>query len=282
MAKIVMLDDQNVMIELNSGKRKMFPLDAVAYEDPRVDDEVKLYKDEDGSIYIDLSEEEILNNEPAEPKTKKKEKKEGRSAMGIAGFVIGIVALIFSFIPIINNIAFFMGIIATVFGIIGCITHKSKGMSIAGIIMGILAMVITLFLQSVWSKAFDDASEQLNDAVESANSQLDNMTGDNTEEILRNSVNVEFGEFSIYKDEYGFVKSSLAVTVTNLETENKTFSLHLEAVDGSGTRIMDDSIYANDLGAGQSQILEAFQYVQDDKYEAMQNVSFNVVEVSMY
>ena len=283
MAKIVMIDDQNVMVELKSGKRKVFPLDAVNYEDPRADDEVVLYKDEDGSIYIDLPEDEVENTKPTEAKSKnKKEKKEGRSALGIAGFVIGIVALIFSFIPIINNIAFFIGILAVVFGIIGCIIHKSKGMAIAGIVMGILAMVITLLLQSIWSKAFDEASEQLNDVIESADSQLDNMTGDNTEELLNKSISVEFGDFSIYKDEYGFIKSSLPVTITNLETENKTFSIHLEAIDGSGARIIDDTIYANDLGAGQSQILEAFQYIQDEKFDVMQNVTFNVVEVSMY
>ena len=283
MAKVVNVDAQGVTVELNSGKRRTYPIDAVAYENPMIGDEVQLFKDEDGEIYIDLPDEEVTKVKTSGPKKQPKgEKKDGKSGLGIAGFVIGIIAIIFSFIPIVNNIAFFIGIIAAVFGIIGAITHKSKGLSIAGIILGILAVVITLVLQSMWSKALDDASQSFNEAMESADTQMNNITGENTEEILNKSVDVEIGEFTMSKGEYGLVNSSLPVTVTNKESETKSFSFHLEAVDGSGARIMDDYIYANDLGAGQSQSFESFQFVTDDQFDAMQNASFNIVEASMY
>ena len=42
------------------------------------------------------------------------------------------------------------------------------------------------------------------------------------------------------------------------------------------------SSQANDLAAGQTQSFEIFQYVPDDKYDAMQAASFNIVEASMY
>ena len=158
MAKVIMVDAQSVTLEMNSGKKRTYPIDAVAYEDPAIGDEVKLYKDEDGSIYIDLPEEEPVSKSNKPARSVKKEKKEGQSGLGIAGFVIGVIAIIFSFIPIVNNIAFFIGIIAAVFGIVGAITHKRKGLSIAGVILGILAVVITLALQSMWSKAIDEVS----------------------------------------------------------------------------------------------------------------------------
>ena len=202
-------------------------------------------------------------------------KKEGNSGLGIAGFVVGIVSIIFSFLPIINNLAFFMGIIAAIFGLIGIFTHQKKGLSIAGVILGILAIGCTLMMQAAWSAALDEATE-------SANKELNNMTGENTEEILKNSVSVELGEFAMEKDEYGYVESSLPVTITNKESEAKTYSIHLEAVDESNIRIKDDTIYITDLGPNQTQTVEAFTYVSKDEYEAMQNITFNIVEVSMY
>ena len=282
MAKVFKVDAQSITIETNSGKQKSYPIAAVVYDDPRPGDVVNLHIDEDGSVFIDLPQEEIITKQTGKTKAGKKEKKEGRSGLGIAGFVIGIIAIVFSFIPIVNNIAFFIGIIAAVFGIIGAMTHKSKGLSIAGAVLGVLAVLITLALQSMWSKALDDASAQLDEAMASADTQLGYMTGENTEEILQNSLNVEFGEFTMSKNEYGLVKSSLPVTVTNLENETKSYSLHIEAVDGGNSRIMEDYVYANDLGAGQSQTFEVFQYIPDDKYDAMTDAAFSIVEASMY
>ena len=280
MAKVVKTDAQGITIEMNSGKRKVYPLDAVAYENPEPGDVVKLYKDENGAVFIDLPEEEEVTAKAAgKPKGGKKE---GRSGLGIAGFVIGIIAVAFSFVPIVNNAAFFIGILAAVFGLIGSVTHKNKGLSIAGLVLGVLAVIITLALQSMWSKALDDASAQLDEAMESADSELGYMTGEKTEEVLQNSVNVEFGELSLSKDEYGLVKSSLPVTLTNLESEAKNFSLHIEAVDSGNARIMEDYVYANDLGAGQSQTFEVFQYIPDEKYDAMADAVFRIAEASMY
>ena len=279
MAKVVKVDAQSITVEMNSGKQKVYPIEAVAFENPEPGDEVKLIKDQNGSVIIDLPDEEVPTKQTGKAKGGKKE---GKSGLGIAGFVIGIIAIVFSFIPIVNNIAFFIGILAAVFGLIGALTHKSKGLSIAGAVLGVLAVIITLALQSMWSKALDDASAQLDEAMQSADTQLGYMSGENTEEILQNYLNVELGEFTMSKDQYGLVKSSLPVTVTNIGSESKNFSLHIEAIDSGNSRIMEDYVYANDLGAGQSQTFEVFQYIPDDKYDAMTEASFSIVEASMY
>lgn len=279
MAKVVKVDAQSITVEMNSGKQKVYPIEAVAFENPEPGDEVQLIRDQNGSVIIDLPDEEVPTKQTGKTKGGKKE---GKSGLGIAGFVIGIIAIVFSFIPIVNNIAFFIGILAAVFGLIGALTHKSKGLSIAGAVLGVLAVIITLALQSMWSKALDDASAQLDDAMQSADTQLGYMSGENTEEILQNYLNVELGEFTMSKDQYGLVKSSLPVTVTNIGSESKNFSLHIEAIDSGNSRIMEDYVYANDLGAGQSQTFEVFQYIPDDKYDAMAEATFSIVEASMY
>lgn len=85
-----------------------------------------------------------------------------RSAMAITGIVIGAIALLTSFIPIINNFSFILALLGTVFaivGIIGCMRGKrrGKGMAIAGLVLNILAIILVLATQSMYSAALDEA-----------------------------------------------------------------------------------------------------------------------------
>lgn len=193
----------------------------------------------------------------------------------IVALVLGIIGLVFSFIPIVNNLAFFIGIIAIVFGVLALITKNKKGLSIAGIVTGVLAIAITLVLQASWSKALDDVSDELDENVA-------NMTGENTEELLGTAVNVELGTFTVSSDEYGLVTSSLPVTVTNLKDEKASFNITIEATNPDGSRIETGYVYVDDLGAGQSYSDEAFTYISSDDVETYQNATFKVIEVSMY
>lgn len=90
------------------------------------------------------------------------------------------------------------------------------------------------------------------------------------------------GELSLKKGSYGSIESSLAVTVKNLTDKQASFSIQIEALDSSGNRITQDYIYANDLGAGQSQNFKVFEYISSDNYEAMKEAKFNIVSVSEY
>lgn len=84
------------------------------------------------------------------------------SGMAIAGLVLGIVAIVTSFLPIINNISFFIGILGAIFAIIGIVgTGKGKkrgrGLAIAGLVVGILSIVIVLASQAFYSAVIDEA-----------------------------------------------------------------------------------------------------------------------------
>lgn len=82
------------------------------------------------------------------------------SGMAIAGFVLGIIGVTLSFIPIINNAAFFIGALGVVFAIVGISgiskgKAKGKGLAITGIILGIFAIIITIAMQATFSAAFN-------------------------------------------------------------------------------------------------------------------------------
>ena len=55
------------------------------------------------------------------------EKKVNKSGFAIAALVLGIIGIVFSFIPIINNAAFILGILAAIFAIISLVKKASKG-----------------------------------------------------------------------------------------------------------------------------------------------------------
>lgn len=145
-----------------------------------------------------------------------------------------------------------------------------------------MAIVITLVLQASWSKALNDATDELNANMDEINENFDNATGENTEELLGTAVNVDIGQFTVSTDEYGFVTSSLPVTVTNLKDTSASFSITIEAVNPDGSRIETGYVYADSLGAGQSVSDEVFTYISSEEVETYQNATFKVLEVSMY
>lgn len=197
-----------------------------------------------------------------------------KSGLGTAGLVLGIIGICTSFIPIINNLSFVMGVLAIIFGLIALVKQDSKGKTITTIILGILAIVITLNAQKT-------LSDSLNEALDTFNSEIDTMTGNKTEEILANNVDVTIGSFEATKQQYT-TDTRLTVNVKNKSSEAKSFSIQIEAVDSNDSRISQDTIYANNLNAGQSQDFEMFTFVSSDKVEDMKNATFNIIEVSMY
>lgn len=85
------------------------------------------------------------------------------SSMAITSLVIGILALITSFIPIINNGSFFIALIGAVFGVVGIVgifkgKKRSKVFGIIALIVNILAMIIVLATQSMWSDSLNNVA----------------------------------------------------------------------------------------------------------------------------
>ena len=193
-----------------------------------------------------------------------------KNGLATVGLVLGIIGISTSFIPIINNASFVLGILSVIFGIISLVKKTSKGKAITALILGVLAIIITLSLQSSWSDSLDEISND-----------LDNMSGKNTEEVLKNA-EVNIGKFEVSADEYRFTETKLTVEVTNKTNERKSFNFEIEAVASDGSRIDTDYIYANNLAAGQNQSFNLFEYVADEKLEDMKSATFKIIEASMY
>lgn len=86
-----------------------------------------------------------------------------KSGMAIAGFVLGIIALLTSFLPIINNLSFVLAVLGLVFGIIGFVgiskgKKSGKGMAIAAIVICVISGAVVLATQSAYSDALNGAS----------------------------------------------------------------------------------------------------------------------------
>ncbi len=197
-----------------------------------------------------------------------------KSGLATAGLVLGIIGICTSFIPIINNASFVLGLLAAIFAFVALVKRASTGKAIASLVLGLLAIIITVYMQSAVLNA-------INDAVDELDSDLSNMTGESTEEILKNNLDVQIGKFKVIEGEF-LDETEMIVTLKNKGQERKSFSVEIEAVDKDGNRIDTDTIYANDLNAGQSQKFETFLFVTSDKYDEMKSATFKVVEVAMY
>lgn len=195
-------------------------------------------------------------------------KKPSKSAAAIIAFVLSIVALAFSFVPFINNVAFILAIIALIFAIVGIVGAKKgkktgKGLAIAALILAIISGAAVLASQAALSAS------------------IDRMSGEATEQVLGTDADVALGDFHMKKDEYGLIESELPVTVTNLTDEPASFDVQIEAVDASGNRIEEGYVYASDLGPGQSQTFDTFTLITSEDYEAMKQATFNIVSVGV-
>ena len=111
------------------------------------------------------------------------------SGLGVSALVLGIISIVFSFVPIINNLCIVLGVLAIVFA--GCSfrstgkkgNKRGHGMVVAGLILGILSIVITLFMQASFSASFDKATESINKASKKMDNMAKGIANENAKEM---------------------------------------------------------------------------------------------------
>ena len=128
-------------------------------------------------------------------KMSRKEEKVKNSGFATAGLVVGIIGASTSFIPIINNISFVLGILAVIFGIVALIQKSGKGKVIASIILGIVAIAITL-----------SAQKSVSDSLDNMGKDWDKIAGNSTEEVLSNDADVTLGNLEVTKGDICFLQ----------------------------------------------------------------------------
>lgn len=113
-----------------------------------------------------------------------------KSAMGITGFVLGVIALLTSFIPIVNNFSFFLALPGVVFAVIGVVagvrgTRSGRGLSIAGLVVSVISIVVVLASQAFYSAALNSAAESLKSGAPVTSTSVSSATpsGTATEQV---------------------------------------------------------------------------------------------------
>jgi hypothetical protein len=177
----------------------------------------------------------------------------------ITALVLGIVGSCFGLIPILGVVALPLGIVGLVFGILAISgarkgVRPGKGMAIAGTVLSVLAVVLAIIGFAIVDNAFNDLGHSMN-----------NIAGENTEEILQNDLDVQLGQF--VTDGNTFVESGkMTATFRNKGDKNTSFSIGVEAVAADGSRIAYDTAYLENLAPGQSVQKDMFVLVTSDKY----------------
>jgi hypothetical protein len=111
------------------------------------------------------------------------------SGLGVSALVLGIIGIVFSFVPIINNICLVLGILAIIFS--GCSFHstgkngskRGRGMVVAGLVLGILSIVITLCMQASFSNSLNKATSGLDKASKKIDNMAKGIANENAKEM---------------------------------------------------------------------------------------------------
>lgn len=89
-----------------------------------------------------------------------------KNGLGTAGFVLGLVGLIFAFIPLIGIIAWPLTILGLIFGIVGTLRANrgqasNKGMAITAVVLSAIGLVICVIWTAAFGKVVNDAANSL-------------------------------------------------------------------------------------------------------------------------
>lgn len=154
----------------------------------------------------------------------KEEIKQGGKGLAIASLVLGILAIVNSFIPFLNVVSYIFAILAVIFGIIGIVKKTGRGMAIAGLVMGILSFIIATSINNSTSKVINEAVQETNSGYKDVNGKtkflLNESFINSKEKITMIESNTDFRDYS----PYATIKPGYKVIMAKFEIENVTTS----------------------------------------------------------
>lgn len=96
------------------------------------------------------------------------------NGLGIAALIVGIIAVMLSFIPLVGTFGGLLGAVAVVLGIVGLLMKgRPHGTSIAGLILGVVSIVIAIIMTVITAVAIGAASQAAQDFDKSSTLKLD-------------------------------------------------------------------------------------------------------------
>ena len=160
-----------------------------------------------------------------------------RKVLGILAIIFGALALLGSWMPIINNFSFILAILALIFGIIGFLVNRKrpKTLAIIGTVLSIVSIAIVLGTQAMYAKSLDKLSKDIEQSVTSTSSSSDssqkqedtkfNWTKEQFDALVTGDIANRGAGGSKYDEiikEHGEPSDTNTTTVTDYE--NKTIS----------------------------------------------------------
>jgi len=88
-----------------------------------------------------------------------------RNGLGTAGFVLGLIGMIFSFIPFIGIVAWPLVIIGLVLSVLGLVRAtkglaSNKGLAIAGVVLSLIGLVMCILYTALFGKVATDVNNE--------------------------------------------------------------------------------------------------------------------------
>lgn len=174
------------------------------------------------------------------------------TGLGIAGLVLGIIALISSVVPLINILTFPFVILALVFGGIAVAQtvkgkKSGKGIAIAGLVLGIVALIITMAMYGTAGGNSEtvttdtvvveetDGSSSASSATSAESSSSDSATsetaaeGDTYQQATDSDYTVTIDSCKQTKDYQG--KAAVNITYTWTNNSDKATSFMVSVID---------------------------------------------------
>ena len=194
----------------------------------------------------------------------------------VAGMVLGIIGVVFAFIPFMYWLAYIMGLLALIFGIIG-LTKKSEGhTALTATVLGAVALVVGIIMHIVIIQSVATIIDGWGDGVSDA---MSDFLDDYESDIVGKYAEVTFEGWQEVDDPR--TDHALVVTVKNISDRTKSFVFGLEALDANGDRLDEFSFTVENLAPGQSQRFNTFILTKlgDD---IMSSATYNVYQSSTF
>jgi hypothetical protein len=93
------------------------------------------------------------------------------AGLAVASMVLGIIALLLSWVPIVNNVAAVIALVGLGLGIPALLrarrgTHSGMGMAITGLVISVLAIVVVFATQAFYADVIDEVQQDLERATD--------------------------------------------------------------------------------------------------------------------
>ena len=101
--------------------------------------------------------------------------KQERKVLGILAIIFGALALLGSWMPIINNFSFILAILALIFGLIGFAVNRKrpKTLAIIGTVLAVVSIAIVLVTQAIYAKSLKELGKNVEETVSSVSSSIE-------------------------------------------------------------------------------------------------------------